>query len=87
MLMYTNLYGGTHEYTLLQPLKDSRFVIPKSRYDSVDSYLSEDWINRPEYNDTNLLIDEGIYKRLKDHGQLLRWVSHFSDGSTGDRLT
>ena len=53
---------------LLQPLKENKFRIPKSRYDSVDSYLSMDFNNRPEYNDNPLPIDEGIYKRLRDHG-------------------
>lgn len=51
-------------------MKDDRFRIPKSRYDSVDLYLSNDWINRPEYNDNPLPIDEGIYQRLRDHGRL-----------------
>ena len=45
-------------------------MIPKSRYDSVDLYLSEDWINRPEYNDSNAPIDESIYQRLRDHGKI-----------------
>lgn len=57
-----------------QPLKNDRLRIPKSRYDSVDLYISNDWINRPEYNDSPLPIDEGIYERLRDHGRYRSWV-------------
>jgi len=53
-----------------QPLKDSRFVIPKSRYGSVNSYISEDPRNRPEYNDNPFPHDKGVYERLKTHGSL-----------------
>lgn len=31
----------TREERGLEPLKTNKFVIPKSRYDSIDSYLSE----------------------------------------------
>ncbi|VDL85465.1 unnamed protein product [Schistocephalus solidus] len=47
------------------PLKHDRFRIPKSRYDSVSSYIS------PEggpYNDTDLVFDPEIYKYLRDEG-------------------
>lgn len=54
---------------ILQPLKKNKFVIPKSRYDSVDLYISDEWINRPEYNDNPLPYDEAIYDRLRNHGQ------------------
>ena len=54
--------------TIEQPLKENKFRIPKSRYDSVDSYLSQDWRNRPEYNDNPLPYDEAIYDRLRTHG-------------------
>ncbi|KAJ7593919.1 glutamate-cysteine ligase catalytic subunit [Mycena floridula] len=52
----------------LKPLKTDRFKIPKSRYDSVDLYISPEWINRPEYNDTCVPYDEKIFERLIDHG-------------------
>lgn len=52
-------------------MKNERQTIPKSRYDSVDLYLSNDWINRPEYNDTYVPTDEGIYQRLRDHGKYM----------------
>ncbi|KAG5735778.1 Glutamate--cysteine ligase [Termitomyces sp. T112] len=58
----------TEEERGLKPLKNDRFKIPKSRYDSVDLYISNDWINRPEYNDSYLPYDENIYDRLRKHG-------------------
>lgn len=61
--------------SLGKPLKNERMKIPKSRYDSVDMYLSQDWINRPEYNDTVSPIDEDIYKRLRAAGMFgLRFI-------------
>ncbi|KAJ7218105.1 glutamate-cysteine ligase catalytic subunit [Mycena pura] len=63
----------------LKPLKHSRFQIPKSRYDSVDLYISTDRRNRPEYNDNPLPYDESIYTRLREHGLddlLSKHVSH-----------
>jgi glutamate--cysteine ligase catalytic subunit len=52
----------------LQPLEQNEHRIPKSRYDSVDLYLSKDFSNRPEYNDVPLPIDRGVYQRCIDHG-------------------
>lgn len=52
-------------YLFMQPLKESRFVIPKSRYDSISTYLS------PEgnaYNDIDLVYDEAIRQQLTDAG-------------------
>jgi len=69
----------TEEERGLKPLKENRFRIPKSRYDSVDSYISQDWRNRPEYNDNPLPYDEAIYDRLRAHGiddLLAKHVSH-----------
>ncbi|KAJ7703240.1 glutamate-cysteine ligase catalytic subunit [Mycena rosella] len=69
----------TEEERGLKPLDSSRFQIPKSRYDSVDLYISTDWINRPEYNDNPLPYDESIYTRLRKHGLddlLSKHVSH-----------
>ena len=53
----------------LQPLHENRFVIPKSRYDSVDLYISEDPLNHPSYNDTQAPYDSAIYNRLRDSGE------------------
>lgn len=58
----------TEEERDLKPLQQDQFRIPKSRYDSVDLYISEDWRNRPEYNDQTLVIDQCIYNRLRQHG-------------------
>ncbi|KAJ7072365.1 glutamate-cysteine ligase catalytic subunit [Mycena amicta] len=69
----------TEEERGLKPLQDSRFLIPKSRYDSVDLYISTDWRNRPEYNDNPLPYDERIYARLREHGiddLLAKHVAH-----------
>ncbi|KIM45296.1 hypothetical protein M413DRAFT_441977 [Hebeloma cylindrosporum] len=69
----------TEEERGLKPLKESKFRIPKSRYDSVDLYISDDWVNRPEYNDNPLPYDENIYNRLRTHGLddlLSRHISH-----------
>ncbi|KAL7415490.1 glutamate-cysteine ligase catalytic subunit [Mrakia frigida] len=52
----------------LEPLKEGERRIPKSRYDSVDSYMSSDAKNRPEYNDNDVPVDEEVKKRLLDHG-------------------
>ena len=54
----------------IQPLKHNRMRIPKSRYDSVDLYISETWMNRPEYNDNPLPIDQELYGRMRQHGEL-----------------
>ncbi|TFK68697.1 glutamate-cysteine ligase catalytic subunit [Pluteus cervinus] len=58
----------TEEERGLKPLDSSRFKIPKSRYDSVDLYISTDRTNRPEYNDNTLPYDASIYDRLREHG-------------------
>ncbi|EIW83068.1 glutamate-cysteine ligase catalytic subunit [Coniophora puteana RWD-64-598 SS2] len=69
----------TPEERGLKPLEANRFRIPKSRYDSVDLYLSNEWINKPEYNDTDVPYDAHIYSRLADHGiddRLAKHISH-----------
>ncbi|KAF9572782.1 hypothetical protein BGW38_008488, partial [Lunasporangiospora selenospora] len=61
------------------PLKDSKFRISKSRYDSIDSYISNDPNNKPAYNDIPLVYDEDIYKNLSENGiddLLARHISH-----------
>lgn len=47
------------------PLKNDRFRINKSRYDSIDSYLSP---AGDKYNDVPLVMDEALYKRLIEGG-------------------
>ena len=51
-----------------QPLENDRYRIPKSRYDSVDLYISDDPRNLPEYHDTHVPIDEGVKARLVENG-------------------
>uniref|UniRef100_A0A8C7N0V5 Glutamate--cysteine ligase n=1 Tax=Oncorhynchus kisutch TaxID=8019 RepID=A0A8C7N0V5_ONCKI len=55
----------TREERGLEPLKSNKFRILKSRYDSIDSYLSS---CGDKYNDIDLTIDEEINKQLLDAG-------------------
>ncbi|KAH0949445.1 hypothetical protein HN011_000296 [Eciton burchellii] len=54
----------TQEERGLKPLKENKFIISKSRYDSIDSYLSE---QGEKYNDVPLTYDHEIYKQLLDN--------------------
>ena len=47
----------------LQPLKEDKFVIPKSRYDTIDCYLAS-----AEYNDQEVLYDKEVFQLLVDEG-------------------
>ena len=55
----------TEEERGLKPLNENKFRISKSRYDSIDSYLSE---QGGKYNDIPLTYDDGVYKQLLDNG-------------------
>ncbi|KAG8948493.1 hypothetical protein FRC04_009701 [Tulasnella sp. 424] len=68
----------TEEERGLKPLKSNQYVIPKSRYDSVDSYLSSDPPCRPEYNDNVFLYDQPIYERLINAGLDEPLAKHFA---------
>ena len=46
-----------------QPLKNDKYVISKSRYDSLSMYLSTD-----KYNDVEIPYNEEAYKTLRDNG-------------------
>lgn len=62
-----------------EPLKNNRHRIPKSRYDSIDSFLSNGPNYRPEYNDLDLVYDEKIYEQLCKEGVdhlLARHIAH-----------
>ena len=50
-------------FSCMQPLKDSKFVIPKSRYDTIDCYLAS-----AEYNDKEVPYDQEVYQQLLDGG-------------------
>ena len=47
-----------------QPLHESSFHIPKSRYNTIDSYLVSS-----EYNDVEILYDPKVFQILKDGGK------------------
>jgi len=51
-----------------KPLIHQRYRIGKSRYDSIDSYLSRDSRLRPDYNDVKLTINEELKERMLDAG-------------------
>lgn len=55
----------TEEERGLKPLKENTFVINKSRYDSIDSYLSP---QGEKYNDIPLLYNKEDYQKLVDNG-------------------
>ncbi|XP_064412511.1 glutamate--cysteine ligase catalytic subunit isoform X3 [Latimeria chalumnae] len=55
----------TREERGLDPLKNNKYRISKSRYDSIDSYLSR---CGEKYNDLDLTIDNDIYDRLIKEG-------------------
>ncbi|KAI6140204.1 glutamate-cysteine ligase-domain-containing protein [Pisolithus tinctorius] len=60
----------TREERGLEPLKNSRYIIPKSRYDNV---------SLPAYNDTVVPYDEAIKDRLLSHGideMLSKHIAH-----------
>lgn len=73
----------TDEEKGLRPLAPGsgrgRMHMNKSRYDSVDSYLSTDAANKVCYNDNPLPVDEGVLARLTAHGldeKLSRHIAH-----------
>ncbi|RVE50980.1 hypothetical protein evm_004389 [Chilo suppressalis] len=55
----------TREERGLDPLKHNKFRIQKSRYDSIDSYLSPE---HEKYNDIPIVHDAAIYRRLREGG-------------------
>jgi len=63
----------------MEPLKNNKFKINKSRYDSIDCFISSDPRNKKEYNDIDLVFDKDVYKELTESGVdelLARHVSH-----------
>ncbi|KAL2196415.1 glutamate-cysteine ligase-domain-containing protein [Corynascus similis CBS 632.67] len=61
-----------------KPLTNDRWRIPKSRYASNSTYISEDARLRPEYLDPDLIIDEDIKQQLLDGGMDDRLATHFA---------
>ncbi|KAJ1301805.1 hypothetical protein OPQ81_009033 [Rhizoctonia solani] len=69
----------TEEEKGLKPLKEGQRRLPKSRWSSVDMYLSEKTDNRPEYNDIPVPINEDIYRHLREHdvdNPLAKHIAH-----------
>lgn len=62
----------------VQPLKNNRWRLPKSRYASNSTYISQDPRLRPEYLDPDLVIDEDIKKRLVEGGMDNALATHFA---------
>ncbi|KAJ5475625.1 Glutamate--cysteine ligase [Penicillium diatomitis] len=60
------------------PLKHDRWRIPKSRYASNSTYISQDPRLRKEYLDPDLVVDEQIKKRLMDGGMDELLATHFA---------
>ncbi|KAG9244503.1 glutamate-cysteine ligase-like protein [Calycina marina] len=60
------------------PLKHARWRIPKSRYASNSTYISEDPRLRKEYFDPNLIIDPDVKQKLMDGGMDSLLATHFA---------
>ncbi|CAG8601079.1 27302_t:CDS:10 [Gigaspora margarita] len=58
----------TKEERGLEPLKNDRFIINRSRWDTIAYYISADKTLKSEYNDLNSVYDRNIYKKLIDNG-------------------
>lgn len=61
-----------------KPLKNDRWRIPKSRYASNSTYISEDPRLRPEYLDPDLIVDEKLKARLVEGGMDNLLATHFA---------
>ncbi|KAI9858434.1 MAG: Zn finger-containing GTPase- Activating Protein for ARF [Vezdaea acicularis] len=60
------------------PLKNDRWRIPKSRYASNSTYISQDPRLRREYLDPDLVVDERLKQRLLDGGMDDLLATHFA---------
>ncbi|TYJ53383.1 hypothetical protein B9479_005983 [Cryptococcus floricola] len=68
----------TPEERGLKPLKDDKYRIPKSRYDSVDLYIANDERNKPEYVDIDVPVNQKVKKRLLENGIDDKLASHIA---------
>lgn len=59
-------------------MKHDRWRIPKSRYASNSTYISQDPRLRKEYLDPDLVVDESIKRRLLDAGMDELLATHFA---------
>ena len=62
----------------MQPLKNSRWQIPKSRYASNSTYIAQDPRLRKEYFDPNLVVDPDMKQKLVDGGMDDLLATHFA---------
>ncbi|KAF3150382.1 Zn finger-containing GTPase- Activating Protein for ARF [Orbilia oligospora] len=68
----------TEEERGLKPLNENKYVIPKSRYDSVSTYISQDPGYRPEYNDVDIHQNLPLKQKLLDGGMDELLAKHFA---------
>lgn len=68
----------TPTINITQPLKNDRWRIPKSRYASNSTYISQDPRLRKEYLDPDLVIDEDMKRKLMEGGMDDRLATHFA---------
>ncbi|KAK3068785.1 glutamate--cysteine ligase, partial [Teratosphaeriaceae sp. CCFEE 6253] len=61
-----------------KPLKHDRWRLPKSRYASNSTYISQDPRLRREYLDPDLVVDEELKQRLLDGGMDELLATHFA---------
>ncbi|KAL5328367.1 hypothetical protein ACEPPN_001866 [Leptodophora sp. 'Broadleaf-Isolate-01'] len=61
-----------------KPLKENRWRIPKSRYASNSTYISDDPRLRKEYLDPHLVIDPEVKQQLMDGGMDSVLATHFA---------
>ncbi|KAJ9638989.1 glutamate--cysteine ligase [Coniosporium tulheliwenetii] len=61
-----------------KPLENDRWRIPKSRYASNSTYISQDPRLRKEYLDPDLVVDEDLKKRLVEGGMDDLLATHFA---------
>ncbi|KAF2786311.1 glutamate-cysteine ligase [Melanomma pulvis-pyrius CBS 109.77] len=61
-----------------KPLENDRWRLPKSRYASNSTYISQDSRLRPEYLDPDLVFDADLKQRLLDGGMDNLLATHFA---------
>ncbi|KAI9753149.1 MAG: bifunctional tryptophan synthase trp1 [Chaenotheca gracillima] len=61
-----------------KPLKNDRWRVPKSRYASNSTYISQDPRLRKEYMDPDLVVDPELKQRLLDGGMDDLLATHFA---------
>ena len=72
--------------SMLQPLCNDRWRLPKPRWASGSTYISQDPRLRDEYLDQALIVDEAIKQRLRDAGMDQRLAAHFAHLAIRDPL-